>query len=371
MMNRMLSVALLSALLPAVSAANANDKDGLSPWYIGAGVGVNDYEHNYSIRENIDDDPAAWEVFVGYQLSDFYSLEVGYRDLGRATWRDWVTNDHNDAGAKGLSLSMLGTIPLYGDLHAIAEAGAMHYILKNYRNWGANYYSDSGWAPYVGLGLGYYITDNIQLAAKYRRYSNLEDDTYNTLDLDSNYWGATISYRFGSVSKPAPTPPPVVEEVVITDADQDGVPDRVDQCPDTPAEYMVDSNGCTVFEETVQNMRIDAKFANNSDKLNQASMDEVAELADFMKQNPKSSVVIKGFASNTGNPDYNMQLSQRRAESVAKALETQFGIEASRISARGYGITQPLIPGTSKEANEANRRIEAEVTVVSVVPLSR
>ncbi|MCL2913368.1 OmpA family protein [Shewanella corallii] len=370
MMNRMLSVALLSALIPASLAANAKDDDGLSPWYIGAGVGVNDYEYNFPDKINQEDDPYAWEAFVGYQMSEHYAFEVGYRNLGRATWVDW-SNNQNDAGARGLSLSLVGTIPIYGDFHAIAEAGAMHYTLKNNRNWGANQYSDSGWSPYAGLGLGYYITDNIQLAAKYRRYGNLEDDRYNTLDMDSNYWGATIAYRFGSASKPAPTPPPVVEEVVITDADQDGVPDRVDQCPDTPAEYMVDSNGCTVFEETVQNLHIDAKFANNSAELDKSSMDEVAMLAEFMKQNPKSTVLIKGFASNTGNPDYNMQLSQRRAESVARALETEFGIAASRISARGYGITQPLIPGTSKEANEANRRIEADVTVVDMVPTSR
>ena len=100
-------------------------------------------------------------------------------------------------------------------------------------------------------------------------------------------------------------------------------------------------------------------------------MDEVAILAEFMQQNPKSSVIIKGFASNVGNPDYNMQLSQRRAESVAKALETRFGINANRISAKGYGITQPLIPGNSREANQANRRIEAEVTVVEMVATSR
>ncbi|MCF1428843.1 MAG: OmpA family protein [Shewanella sp.] len=66
-----------------------------------------------------------------------------------------------------------------------------------------------------------------------------------------------------------------------------------------------------------------------------------------------------------------MKLSQRRAESIAKALETRFGIAAERISARGYGITQPLIPGTSKEANKANRRIEAEATVVYLAPAFR
>ncbi|MGI2257757.1 OmpA family protein [Shewanella sp. GXUN23E] len=370
MMNRMLSVALLSALLPVVTAANAKDDDGLSPWYIGAGIGVNDYEYNFPDKINQDDNPTAWEGFVGYQLSDFYAFEVGYRNLGKAQWVDW-SNVQNDAGARGLTFSLVGTIPIYGDFHAIAEAGAMHYLLKNYRNWGANTYSDSGWAPYAGVGLGYFITDNLQLAVKYRRYGGLEDDRYNTLDMDSNYYGATLSYRFGSASKPAPAPAPMAEQPVIADADQDGVPDRVDQCPDTPAQYMVDSNGCTVFEETVQNLRIDAKFANNSAELDQTSLDEVAILADFMNQNPNSTVVIKGFASNTGNPDYNMKLSQRRAESVAKALETRFGIAANRISARGYGVTQPLIPGTSKEANEANRRIEADVTVVNMVPASR
>ena len=362
-MNKLHSVVLLSVLLPAATAANAKTDDGLSPWYIGTGIGVNDYQYNLPDKINQEDNPYAWEAFVGYQLNDFYAFEVGYRNLGRATWVDW-SNNQNDAGAKGLSLSLVGTIPIYGDLHAIAEAGGMHYLLKNYRNWGANSYSDSGWASYGGVGLGYSITDNLQFAVKYRRYGSLEDNRYNTLDMDSNYYGATLSYRFGSASKQAPVS-------ALADADQDGVPDSVDQCPDTPAQYKVDSNGCTIFAESVQDLYIDAKFANNSAKLDEASMDKVATVADFMNQYPDSTVVIKGFASDVGTPDYNMKLSQRRAEAVAKALETRFGIAADRISARGYGITQPLIPGKSKEANKANRRIEAEATVVYLEPASR
>ncbi|MCF1428844.1 MAG: hypothetical protein LPD71_11995 [Shewanella sp.] len=119
--------------------------------------------------------------------------------------------------------------------------------------------------PLWEVGLGYSITDNLQFAVKYRRYSNLEDNRYNTLEMDSNYYRATLSYRFGSASKQAP--------VAAPNAAQDGVPNNVDQCPDTPAQYMVDSNGCTVFEETVQDLYIDAKFANNSAKLNEASID--------------------------------------------------------------------------------------------------
>ncbi|MBV7314194.1 OmpA family protein [Shewanella sp. NIFS-20-20] len=362
-MKHLSKYVLVAACIPfAASAAQE-----LTPWYLGAGLGVNNYEPVCDLKTMKtchDENPYAWDVFAGYMLNDYFGVELGYRNLGRTQWTDY-SNKLNDVGAKGMTLGLVGVWPFANDWSLSAEVGAMDYILSNNKQWGTEYYSDRGVGSYFGAGIGYNFTENLKLQAKYRRYENLDDDKWNTLDLESNYWGLELSYRFGrEVAVPAPV-------AVILDSDNDGVPDNIDACPDTPAGYLVDANGCTVMVESVQELAIDAKFANNSAVLDQTSYDEVSVLAQFMNQHPESSVVIKGFASNVGNADYNMTLSQKRAEAVAKVLEEKYGIAANRISAKGYGITQPLIAGSSAEANAANRRIEAHVTVVEVGPAMR
>ncbi len=59
-----------------------------------------------------------------------------------------------------------------------------------------------------------------------------------------------------------------------------------------------------------------------------------------------------------------MDLSERRAKAVATILVETYGVESKRVTAKGYGITKPVIQGRSAEANKANRRIEAHVTGV-------
>lgn len=67
-------------------------------------------------------------------------------------------------------------------------------------------------------------------------------------------------------------------------------------------------------------------------------MPNVEMIADYMKHNPESSVLIKGYASQDGNHDFNIKLAQNRAESVKNLLVKKYGISESRIKAEGEGI---------------------------------
>jgi OmpA-OmpF porin, OOP family len=87
--------------------------------------------------------------------------------------------------------------------------------------------------------------------------------------------------------------------------------------------------------------------------------DEVARVGDFMKKYPTTTAVIEGYADEIGSDDYNIQLSQRRAESVVKFLENKFGIAPSRLSAKGYGKTRPIADNASDAGKQKNRRIDA------------
>lgn len=358
-MNQTVKAILLTSMLPF--AANAAQE--LSPWYIGGGLGVNNYEPNCDMKTMKvcgEDDPYAWDIFGGYLFNDYFGVELGYRNLGRAEWVDYA-NKMNDVGAKGMTLGVVGFWPIADRWSVSAEAGAMNYLLSNNKQYGSEYYSDSGVAPYVGAGIGYNISENLKLQAKYRRYENLDDDKWNTLAMESNYWGLELSYRFGT---PAPA---VVDPLVLApiDSDNDGVVDDLDQCADTPPTHKVDAKGCTVYTETTEQRDVGSiLFANNSTVVKTESYERIEKLATYMNKNPKSTVLISGHASDVGKADYNMTLSDKRAKAVAKLLVEKYGIDLSRVEAKGFGITQPVIEGNNAEANKANRRIEAHVTGV-------
>lgn len=92
--------------------------------------------------------------------------------------------------------------------------------------------------------------------------------------------------------------------------------------------------------------------------------DEVAKVGNFMKSNSTTTAVIEGYADEVGSEDYNMKLSQRRAESVVNYLENNFGIDPSRLSAKGYGKTRPIADNSTNAGKQKNRRIDAIIDCV-------
>ncbi|MCS6125188.1 OmpA family protein [Shewanella baltica] len=362
MMNHKLKFVLLASLLPfTVSAAQE-----LTPWYVGAGLGVNNYEH--IATQNGQDDPYAWDVFAGYMFNDYFGAEIGFRDLGNADWTS--AGISNDAGVKGSTLGLVGIWPLANRWSLSAEAGAMYYSLENNQHNGSvsSKYSTNDFAPYLGAGVGYNFTDNLKLQAKYRRYENLNDD-YNIVEADSNYWGLELSYRFGSPAAAAPVAAAVIAAAPV-DSDNDGVYDDKDQCPATPVTHKVDSVGCTIYENVKNKEDVGSiQFANDSAVVKKVFYKDIERLANYLNKNPEFTVEIAGHASNVGKPDYNMVLSDKRADAVAQILVEKYGISKNRVTSNGYGVTQPLVAGDSKEAYAANRRIEAIVTTTTKQPV--
>ncbi len=89
--------------------------------------------------------------------------------------------------------------------------------------------------------------------------------------------------------------------------------------------------------------------------------DEIAQVGNFMKKYPTTTAVIEGHTDNVGSYNHNMDLSQRRAEAVVNYLVEQYGIERSRLSAKGYGFTRPIADNATDEGKQKNRRIEAVI----------
>jgi outer membrane protein OmpA-like peptidoglycan-associated protein len=69
-------------------------------------------------------------------------------------------------------------------------------------------------------------------------------------------------------------------------------------------------------------------------------------------------VRIEGHTDSTGDPARNLDLSKRRAEAVKKALVSQFGIAADRLTSEGFGDTKPIAPNDTPKGRAENRRVE-------------
>lgn len=114
-----------------------------------------------------------------------------------------------------------------------------------------------------------------------------------------------------------------------------GLAAQLDECLNKPVPVITN----TVVENTntLESIRY-VFYKIGSSKIGADQQPNVEMIADYMKHNPGSKVVIKGYASKDGNLDYNIKLAAARAESVKNMLINKYGIKASRIQAEGQGI---------------------------------
>ena len=98
-------------------------------------------------------------------------------------------------------------------------------------------------------------------------------------------------------------------------------------------------------------------FEFDSDELNPDSEAGINTLYNFMLSNPEKTIVLEGHTDDSGDENYNLELSKRRAESVKNALINK-GINEERIKTKGCGSTQPLFPNNfDDELKFLNRRV--------------
>src|SRR5208282_306244 len=93
---------------------------------------------------------------------------------------------------------------------------------------------------------------------------------------------------------------------------------------------------------------------------------EVGKVANFMKRFPQVKGTIEGYTDNVGSAEKNLKLSQYRAENIVKMLVEKYGIDKSRLLAKGYGITRPIADNMTEEGRQMNRRIIANFGCVTV-----
>ena len=99
-------------------------------------------------------------------------------------------------------------------------------------------------------------------------------------------------------------------------------------------------------------------FDTNSDHLKLDSAPVIKQIASALIKNPNLKLEIDGYTDSTGDAAKNQDLSQRRAEAVRQVLVAQFGIDASRLTAKGFGPDKPIGSNDTPEGRAENRRVE-------------
>lgn len=179
---------------------------------------------------------------------------------------------------------------------------------------------------HFGFGLNFNCSERVQVGLELM--ANVVSDRYNSKQGPNTDWYFNclvgVGYAFGpkyeTVTRVVePAPEPVVVEKVV---------EKIVEVPVQVEEKKVERE---VF-------RRDVFFLINKYNIRPQEMEKVAQVAEYMQSHPNAVVTITGYADKgTGSKAFNLRLSAQRSQSVAKALQDQYYIPASRIIVKSMG----------------------------------
>jgi OOP family OmpA-OmpF porin len=279
---------------------------------------------------------------LGYRFADPYMVEFVYSTA------DAQTTAGADIGdIRQYRLEMLYDTGDVGKFSPYIALGAASTELGN----NATVVDDEG-AISAGFGARYNFTERVALRGDARYLRGIGD----TKGADV-YLGLGLQIFLGNISKPTPAP---VQKVsfVQPKADVSSFAERCQQAGGT-----VNADSCVKTSVSTDKVAVNVEFASDSDAVPAAYLPEIESLATFMQQYPTATAVIGGHTDSIGSAEYNQSLSQRRVNEVVRVLKANYGIDSSRLSAIGYGESQPIAENFIAADRAKNRRVEASITV--------
>ncbi|MGH8127486.1 MAG: OmpA family protein [Gammaproteobacteria bacterium] len=152
------------------------------------------------------------------------------------------------------------------------------------------------------------------------------------------------------VTTPPPSPAPV-------DSDGDGVPDDLDQYPNTPPGTKVHAQCCPI-KPSIEFPGI--HFAFNSTKLTAEDKHTLDDAAKKLNKDRDINVLVSGYTDSIGTAAYNRKFSEARAASVKQYLVAH-DVALDRLTTRGHGENDPVASNKTAEGRAKNRRVELRV----------
>ncbi len=145
------------------------------------------------------------------------------------------------------------------------------------------------------------------------------------------------------------------EQGCPNDNDQDGIYDVYDICPDTALGTRVNEQGCTLVT-----LFSDNSFESGNSTLSAEGKEKLQDFAQALVPEFIERIVITAHADSQGTEEFNLQLSQERADSVAHFLQKQ-GLSSLMLHAQGAGESLPIADNATEQGRSKNRRVELNV----------
>jgi len=338
-----------------------------------------------------DDSDSGYKLLVGWHFKPRWFGELSYADLGEAglsnsnpaiTGTEKISykipglhagyylyepearfNIYVKAGISSIDNETTTSRVSYDKQNSVGISGGLGLQWRSLNNGlfarlAADFYDKD--ASSIGLSLGYYFggSEKSQQAAV-----DLDSDADGVMDnVDScpdSAAGAEVDAT-GCVIVPVQEPEPVVAEV---DSDSDGIVDSLDACPDSVKGAQVDATGCVELVTVITQINLTLEgvyFDNDSAEITTASESILDEAVAALKTSLGTRVEVQAHTDSNGTEEYNLGLSTRRAGNVRSYLISH-GIEAERLTARGYGESKPKATNETREGRARNRRVEFKV----------
>jgi outer membrane protein OmpA-like peptidoglycan-associated protein len=351
---RQKALVLCALAVPAMAVAVPGDE-----WYVTPQVGGISPDHQRDLRHH----DWLYGVALGREMGPFINMELNFNGArvnnGRGT-------GHLDT--YGYSLDVLGILNRTGLFSPYLTVGvgaeSNVFVPGNELTNHTKLMTQAGVGTYINL---WRSSDGTRAFSLRPEVKARWDDPGHGQHLVDYLALFGFQYSFGGSPTPQPPPPPPpppppvsqaappVAAVPATppDSDHDGVPDNIDQCPNTPPGVQVDAVGCPLKGSiTLEGVN----FEHNSADLTTTSHAALDPIADGLKKHPRLKIELQGHTDSTGSPPYNLKLSQRRADSVRNYLLQQ-GVTGEQLVAKGYGQTQPIASNKTADGRSKNRRV--------------
>jgi len=319
-----LTLTLAIAAAATMASATASANEGL---YLGPQLGYYNLDDSRSLDGDDSNSSATLGPVFGYRFHNDWALELGY---------------HKSISGDDIEVSELSYINWFG------EEEEARFDWRPFFIGGVSYFEldedfikpkmAPSWQTQLGLGISKLYDNNWELRLDGRWLHMFHDTSGNANDFAVTL--GMVRY-FNDLPAPAPAAQPAPE----------------------PEAYVTPEP-----ETRTITVRLNVEFDFDSANVRAIYGDELEAVANAMQNHDDIELVLEGHTDSIGAEDYNQGLSQRRADAVKAKLSEIYSIAADRISAQGYGETQPIESNDTDEGRQKNRRVIGEMSYSEVVP---